>query len=381
MAAPAITDIDRRRNIELSKLLLDQKNPRFGGLEGKSVGQADILDHIVGTFGVDDVLSSLAVNGYFDAEPVVCREHSDGNYVVVEGNRRLSACLILAQDTRASRQNTKARHYIPIWEAHGRPSINPLPCIVFAANQQQALLSYLGIRHISPAQAWDSYAKAAWVAEVVQSSDLSLGDVALMIGDQHNTIARLLEGYYLVKQLKEERAFIPENSIRKGRGSISAYPFSWVYTILGYSAVRRYLELGDDSRAYPPLKPENVPRAALVLNSMFGDGSRGKDAAIGDSREIGSLAAAFSSAEKITMLENGKSLEEIERQTQPLEERVRRGLQQVRDLQADISGAMNESQLGSEMAYSLVPTAKTNRTAAANIERALLAATAPPDED
>ena len=373
--------MDRRQNIELSRLLLDQKNPRFGGLEGKTVSQADILDHIVGTFGVDDVLSSLAVNGYFDAEPVVCREHVDGTYVVVEGNRRLSACLILAQDTRASRQNTKARHYLPIWDAHGKPSIDPLPCIVFAADQQQSLLSYLGIRHISPAQAWDSYAKAAWVAEVVQSSDLSLGDVALMIGDQHNTIARLLEGYYLVKQLREERAFIPENSLRKGRGSISAYPFSWVYTILGYGAVRRYLELGDDARAYPLLKPENVPKAALVLNSMFGDGARGKDAAIGDSRQIGSLAAAFSSAEKITMLENGKSLADIERQTQPIEERVRRGLQEVRDLQSDISGAMNESLIEADVAYVLIPTAKANRTAAANIERMLLSATSPSDED
>lgn len=360
-----------RLPIQLDNLLLDEDNPRFGGLAGKATDQADILDHIVLTFGLDDVLSSLAVNGYFDAEPMVCREGKDGKYVVLEGNRRLSACLILTGDARASRQPAKSKQYQAIWSAHGSRSVNPVPCIVFGAHEQQALLSYLGVRHIASAQAWDSYAKAAWVASIVEKSGLPLTDVALMIGDQHRTIARLLEGYYLVQQLIVERAFIPENSNRSGRGSVSAYPFSWVYTILGYQAVRRFLELGDGERTYPPLKPEAVPRAALVVNSMFGDKSRGKDAAIGDSREIGALAAAFSSPEKIAMLENGKSLAEIERQTQPIDERLRRGLADVRDIQADISAAISEGGVSAEVALSVGRLAKVNKSASSMIDRQL----------
>lgn len=362
----------RKDSIPLDQLLLDQSNPRFGGLAGKSVDQADILDHIALTFGLDDVLSSLAVNGYFDAEPMVCRKLDNGKYVVLEGNRRLSACLILTGDPRASRQEAKSKQYQAIWSAHGQKSLAPVPCIVFAEHEQTALLSYLGVRHISSAQPWDSYAKAAWVASIVEKSGLKLNDVALMIGDQHRTIARLLEGYYLIQQLVAEGAFTPSNSVRKGRGSVSEYPFSWVYTILGYQAVRRFLELEDTGdKKYPPLKPTSVPKAAIVVNSMFGDSSKGKDAAIEDSRNIGTLASAFSSPDKIAMLENGKSLKEIERQTQPVDERLRRGLADVREIHADLAAALSEGGVTADLALGALKPAGQNKAAAANIERQL----------
>lgn len=58
----------------LADLLLDADNPRFGGQQVGLVDQVKVLDHIVASYGVDDVLSSLAVNGYFLAEPLVGRE-------------------------------------------------------------------------------------------------------------------------------------------------------------------------------------------------------------------------------------------------------------------------------------------------------------------
>ena len=47
--------------VQLKELLLDDTNPRFG-LQDRGAGQEQILDLIVEKFGVNDVLSSLAVN-------------------------------------------------------------------------------------------------------------------------------------------------------------------------------------------------------------------------------------------------------------------------------------------------------------------------------
>ena len=58
--------------VRLADLLLDADNPRFGQQDAGG-SQAELLDHLVQKFGVDDVLSSLSVNGYFEAEPMVCR--------------------------------------------------------------------------------------------------------------------------------------------------------------------------------------------------------------------------------------------------------------------------------------------------------------------
>jgi hypothetical protein len=216
----------------LGQLLFDKDNPRFGFPATGNVDQGEILDRIVEKFGVEDVLSSLAVNGYFRAEPMVCRRDPAG-LIVAEGNRRLAACLILTGDPRAARQKARSQTFRKIWEEHGHPSIDPVPIIIFDDTQGgHALLSYLGVRHIVSSQPWDSYAKAAWVARVVEGRELTVSDVALMIGDQYQTIRRLLEGYHFVRQAIDTGQFRPADSIRRGRGSVTEYPFSWIYTIL-----------------------------------------------------------------------------------------------------------------------------------------------------
>jgi hypothetical protein len=307
----------------LKQLLLDKSNPRFG-FQDRGTSQAGLLDLIVEKFGVDDVLSSLAVNGYFAAEPMVCRAQETGKQaVVVEGNRRLAACLILVGDKRAANQAARTNQYRPKWEKNGEKQIDPVPVIIFKPHEQEEeILSYLGVRHIVSAQPWDSYAKAAWVARIVEQNDMDVAEVSTMIGDQHRTVSRLLEGYYLIRQLIDEGAFRPEDSQRRGRGSVTDYPFSWVYTILGYTTVRRFLELGDESASPNPIKEENLNRARLITRAMFGDRAKGQSAAVDDSRQLGALAAAVASREKVTLLEQGKSLSEIETLTQPLEDRL-----------------------------------------------------------
>lgn len=359
--------------LSLDKLLLDGKNPRFGDLE-KSASQILILDHIVEKFGVDDVLSSLAVNGYFTAEPLVCKKTSSSEeYTVVEGNRRLAACLILIGDSRASHQSKRTQQFQSIWKAHGKKSINPVPVIIFNASgkSQKEILSYLGVRHIASSQPWDSYAKANWVAKVVQENDLNLEDVALMIGDQHKTIIRLLEGFYFIEQLIETGNFRPEDSVRRGRGSVSTYPFSWVYTLLGYSSTRKYLGLSEQTPTKNPIAPKNLSRGALVVKAMFGDNSRGKSALISDSRELGDLASTFADPIKLELLAQGKSVSEIIRLSMPIDDRLREGLAQIREIQNDLINGLTESTISKKIAEPLVELARKNKRSSQEIEMKL----------
>lgn len=374
------------RRIELPNLLLDRENPRFGR-KAASSSQADVLDAIV-RLDVKDVLSSLAVNGYFEAEPLVCRSLPNSTeHVVAEGNRRLAACLIIMEDPRASHHVQLSRRYADLWREHGSLPIDPVPAIVFDAGERQerTILSYLGVRHIASAQPWDSYAKAAWVAKIVETSDLTTGEVALMIGDQHRTINRMLEGYYLVQQLVEGGQFIPENSARKGRGSVTDYPFSWVYTILGYSAIRTLLDLGiEDAHAYP-LAESRLDDAGLMLRTMFGDKAKGKNAAIDDSRKLGNLASALGNPEKARLLEQGQKLDDIERLTQPIEKRIQDGLAIVRE---EINGILrrideDEGELSATVASTLTSASGRNRRLARNLDRRLqdIASAEDHDED
>lgn len=356
--------------LPLAELLLDPNNPRFG-LQDRSASQEQILDHIVEKFGVDDVLSSLAVNGYFDAEPLVCRKlPKSKKNVVVEGNRRLAACLILTEDNRAANQAMRSAKYGALWKKHDQPVIDPVPAILFESEEQEkAILSYLGVRHIASAQPWDSYAKAAWVAQVVETSGLNISDVSQMIGDQHQTIKRLLEGYYLVRQLIEGGEFQPEDSIRRGRGSVTEYPFSWIYTILGYTTVRNFLSLGEAETKQEPLARNDLNKGGLLLKSMFGDKARGRNAAVSDSRQLSQLASALASREKISLLEQGKTIEEIEILTQPIEARLADGLSHIRETLRDLIARLSEQDLDPVTASELVPTSTGNRKMAIDLDK------------
>ena len=357
-------------HMSLDNLLLDEKNPRFG-LQERSASQGQILDHIVEKFGVDDVLSSLAVNGYFEAEPLVCRKiQGSENVTVVEGNRRLAACLIITRNERASNQARRSEEFSRLWVEHEQQQIDPVPAIIFDTNEQEReILSYLGVRHIASAQPWDSYAKAAWVAQVVEINELDIRHISQMIGDRHRTVNRMLEGYYLVKQLTETGYFNQQDSIRRGRGSVTDYPFSWVYTILGYTTIRNFLELTDTEAQRDPIDEENLSKAALLLRSMFGDKSRGRNAAIGDSRQIGSLASAFASKEKVQLLEQGKTLSEIDILTQPIEKRLSEGLGLIRDTLHDLIARLSEQDIQQEIASELVPASSRNRKLSAELDK------------
>jgi hypothetical protein len=369
---PFVTVPGEREAVPLKDLLLDAHNPRFGDGSGKA-SQADILDHIVQKFGVTDVISSLAVNGYFEAEPMVCRSATDGKFVVAEGNRRLAACLILTGDDRASRQINLAAQYRPIWAAHGNPTVDPAPVIIFRGDgHERALLSYLGVRHIASAKAWDSYAKAAWVARIVAESGMDLREVSLMIGDHNQTISRMLQGYNVVQQLETAGQFRPEDSQRKGRGSVTSYPFSWVYTLLGYSAPRRYLGIAEDDATNPkPIPESNLSKGGVVMRAMFGDRSTGREGAITDSRQLGELASAFADEEKISLIEKGRTIGEIMRMTQPIRDLLRQGLADVRELQAEMIAGLAETPLTPDDAAPLVGLATKNSSTAAEIESRL----------
>lgn len=356
--------------IQLDKLLLDPNNPRFAEFIGERSTQRDILNIIVRQFGVDDVLSSIAVSGYFSAEPLVCREMNDGTYVVVEGNRRLAAMLILSGDPRSEDHASRRDKYAGIHAAHGNPPFDPVPAIVFTKDDgNDALLSYLGVRHIVSTKEWDSFAKAAWISNALKNSNLTLSDIAEMIGDTRGTIQRMLLGFHFVEQAVSEGQFNPGNSLRKGRGSNTQYPFSWVYTILGYEPVKKFLSLDGDPENPKPIPEDKLDNAGLVISAMFGDSSKGKSPSIGDSREISDLARVLANPAKVAYLKQGKAVKEIERLTQPLDELLGGALVAVLDSLREISGRLHEDQIDSKLAQHLLPTATPIKKQADSILR------------
>lgn len=346
----------------LEELQFDLRNPRYGTSAAKIHNEQEALNYIVETFGVDDVMSSITVNGFFDSEPLVgLRLEKDKRIKIIEGNRRLAACLILAGDARAADQGRLREKFSALHKEHGSKRIAPIPVIVYdGKNAVKEILPYIGVRHIVGFLEWDSYAKAAWVDQVLRDHKLSLNEVIEMLGDKNATIPRMLAGYRFVNQLISTGHFRADQSQRKGRGSNPDYPFSWVYTALDNPPVREFVGFkeADGVPAEEPVPNKRLDDAGLIMTFMFGDRNRGISAVVEDSREIGDLAKAVRDPVMLNRLKEGKKLRLVIEESRPSVERLQEGFQKIADQLMDLSGLIVPGNLDPDAAMGLVDPAR-----------------------
>lgn len=320
------TFTDTITHLHIDQLLLDPLNPRLGENAEATITQQQIVNLIIDNFGIDDLLSSMAFNGYFEAEPLVCQER-EGQYYIIEGNRRLVTCLILGNDPRAENHIKDFKHFRELHKIRGEPNVTNLPVVIFDEREDPKKISaYLGIRHIVSTKDWDSFAKARWINETITNQDISIKDIATMTGDKSGTIKNLLSGYNFMTQLETERKFNRETTVRKGRGSNVSYPFSWVYTLFSYPSARGYLELeffdADDKPNQKPIPESKLDDALFVIEALFGNTTKGQDSLLKDSREIAKFAEALGDREKVYLLKKGKSLLEVNQLTTNVNDRI-----------------------------------------------------------
>ncbi len=70
-------------------LYLDSKNPRLGN-EGVNTSSREIIQYLFENDKAVDLAKSIATRGYFENEPLLI-VNENGQYIVIEGNRRLAA--------------------------------------------------------------------------------------------------------------------------------------------------------------------------------------------------------------------------------------------------------------------------------------------------
>jgi hypothetical protein len=84
-------------------LLLDGRNPRLFGTAAYETDNQDLLLQTMWSFGVVEIVESISATGYQSVEPLFVEHRKDGKFVVIEGNRRLTALQLLLDPRRASR--------------------------------------------------------------------------------------------------------------------------------------------------------------------------------------------------------------------------------------------------------------------------------------
>lgn len=226
LESPVVVDVP------VYELCFNRQNPRLF-LEHEQ-SEEDLLLRLWRDFAVDEMALSIAHNGYFRHEPLFITTEGD-QLVVVEGNRRLAAVLLLLSSE--LREQVGATDLPAISSARAKELRN-LPTIEC---QRGEVWQYIGFKHVNGPQPWQSYAKAQYVAWVHDELGIPLDDIAHRIGDRHMTVHRLYRGLMALRQAEQADVFDLDNRWNKH------FPFSHLYAGLDYPNIRNFLGIDGDS--------------------------------------------------------------------------------------------------------------------------------------
>lgn len=150
------SETDKIIEILLDDLVYDIENPRIP----QSIKQEDeksVLEWMINKENVIDLMYSIGEKGFFPGEPLLVVKNASGKYVTVEGNRRYTATYLLQYPEKAPVRNGK------IVEISQQAKFRPdrLPVVVF--DTREAIIDYLGYRHITGVEPWDALSKARYL--------------------------------------------------------------------------------------------------------------------------------------------------------------------------------------------------------------------------
>jgi len=246
------------REVPVADLKFDERNPRVPSEIFQSDAQA--VRYLLDEYDVEELVQSIMASGWIDMEPLIIDAATN---VVYEGNRRLAALrLITSASLRA-----EVGYKLPTV-----PNPRPAPVKVRArlVKSRSEARAFIAFKHINGAYKWDAYAKAKYAAEWLEEGD-DIDVISRQLGDNHNTIRRLVAGYRVLEQAEENGFDISDRTKRR-------FSFSHLYTALSRPAVRDYLKMGEDEDliAPNPVPVDGLENLQQLMSWLYGQERKGE---------------------------------------------------------------------------------------------------------
>ena len=246
-------------------LHFDRENPRmveFTDLRDEE----DILNALWDSMAVSEIVMSILANGFFQNEPLYVIPDSNrvGDYIVIEGNRRLAAIRAILYPTLVKSGGMKkfSARITSSLISH----INAGIPVVIMQNRADSW-RLIGFKHVNGAAKWDSYAKAEYIAQIHNIYGVSLEDIAEQIGDSNRTTIKLYQALMVLNQAEKCTSF-RKTDIYKSR-----LYFSYLFSALGYSSVQDYLCIASPLDSDNPVPESNYHELEELMMWLFGSRS------------------------------------------------------------------------------------------------------------
>jgi hypothetical protein len=283
---------------KLKDLYLDPTNPRLGRHNTDRHMSQDAVLEIMNDWSLEELALSFLENGFWPQEALLVVEEllaGEQRHVVVEGNRRLAALIMLRQAL-DGKPDSKAWHDLV---AHRKPPDNLFTQIPFIhITSRRDVVSFLGFRHVTGIKEWKPAEKAEYITDLIEQHNMSYDEVRRRIGSKTETVRRNYISYRLLLQMEGEEDIDLERVENK---------FSVLYLSLRSVGVQKYLQI--DIQAEPGKARKPVPRSRLEALArfalwMFGDENH--DPIVPESRYVDRFGKVLLDKKAVSYLERAE---------------------------------------------------------------------------
>lgn len=320
----------RNENLPLESLLLDPDNPRLPeDILGND--QNLLIEYVAEEYDSLSIAKSISLYSYFLSEPLIAIENGNAQYVVVEGNRRLAALKLLSDKTLRDELKISDKDE---WSELAESELIPDTVPVMIVSSKDEVAPIIGYRHISGIEPWEPWAKARFIASLIENSEQSFDEVAEQVGDARNKIAADYRDYRVLQ--------------RAGDFDIPTEDSERTFGVFQRAMVSPGLRshIGAPTPADMKINSDVVPDGYAeelreLLSWLFGS-----DRIITDSRDISKLGRVIASVDGLKVLRETRVLNEAFIAAGGLRlrliERLRRALSNLKDAEEDLPNYLDD---------------------------------------
>lgn len=288
--------------VNITNLQLDLINPRLPKSK-QNKDQKTIIEYLLLEAATTELMESIGENNFFTGEMllVIPDEKQDGKYVVIEGNRRLTAVMLLNNPELATVKKTATL------EASKNAKYKPqdLPCLVF--KQRKDIQQFLGFVHITGKKSWKVLEKARYLSELRQSEKfhtLSFTDackeIARIIGSKSPYVRKMLISYMLYVIIEDEKFYQIDGL------SDTSFFLNYFTDGLQKENIRKYVNVDIDSD--DPLRELNYEHLQELVTWWFKK-SEGVSRVIGDSEGMKMLNEVLGNEVALAAFKRGVNID------------------------------------------------------------------------
>lgn len=247
------------KTVKLDELFLDPNNYRLINEKNYTeVSENELLNEIVQkrtlsmvcgprNENIQDLLDSFRENGYLPVDQIQVRKIEEKKYLVLEGNRRVSALKIL--------KNEYEIDFIDL-ENFNVSFFNSIPVVIYEgdSNTIQHLI-VMGLKHISGNKKWGEWNEALLIKKLSDSGK-NENEICKAVGISKSQYRKCLRAVSLVEQYKE--------SDYGDQFSEKLYPI--FREVISYNQIKDWLKWNDKI-----MKTENSNNTEILFNLISKD--------------------------------------------------------------------------------------------------------------